>query len=52
MVILNIEVKTPGNEVGAKIGNPTQLDAQAETEQPAAAPQPKPQPPPPSPKTC
>ncbi|XP_043289884.1 replication protein A 70 kDa DNA-binding subunit isoform X2 [Venturia canescens] len=51
MVILNIEVKTPGSEVGGKIGNPTQLDAQPETEQASAAPQSKPQAPPPSPKT-
>ncbi|XP_053984210.1 replication protein A 70 kDa DNA-binding subunit [Hylaeus anthracinus] len=42
MVILNIEVKVPGSEVGHKIGNPTNAEADSESK-PAQSAQPPPQ---------
>ncbi|OAD56898.1 Replication protein A 70 kDa DNA-binding subunit [Eufriesea mexicana] len=37
MVILNIDLKVPGNEVGHKIGNPTNVEADADAKPPQSA---------------
>lgn len=40
MVILSLDLKVSGEEVGSKIGNPTNIDSNANTESEPKKPQP------------